>query len=470
MSNYLASYISNGTDRASIMNALKTSEDGTTITLYSTDNEEFASSVVLSKESNTVATAVEEPVHGSYNIAVMTDSTTQASDCTSIIQDQINICAENGGGCVILGRGKYLVSGLTLKSKVHLVGSGVGNTILERIPNKAISYNTVDTYYNGSPFILVPVTASGCSISDMTLYGSATLANTAERPLQLSGVTTYSDTNIINGIQIPTAPFVAVDGGGNNITGYESEYTNTSNEYLTSYKSLILSNLSIIGFSGSGIVISANNTDIQVSNVRALFNRCAGFIIAGEHCELSNIVSNGNGDCGIIDSGTYNQFSNITVDFNGKYNHSGSYGYKCEASKSSISNLTCRANWCTGFYLNGNYNSISNIMADANGGRSSLDSDGGNANPKDVPQVKLSGNGNTIKGIITNYIATSTISVASRGLETDNALINSNLNFIIESSAGENKPYVYPVVSVDNSVYNDYENYNSNLVTIQLIS
>lgn len=473
MANVLASYISNGTDRASIMNALRLSNDGRTITLFSTDNEEFTSSVNLPEASEESISNVEHPVKGVYNIGLTIPDNTRLTDCTSILQDCIDKCAHDGGGVVRLGSGTYVTGQLVMKPKVALIGNGECNTILKQIVNGvSAGASDIDGYNGGTGFIQIPVGSTGIQIKDMTILGTASIATSDEADLQISGVTTYDEAQTkVNGIHFLLSPLVGIDASGNPSQAYRAHQSSSEYTDLTPYKHARIENVSVIGFTGSGIVIGSGNTDITISNVVCDQNRYDGLIVGGHDISISNLNATGNGQYGVLNAGANNRFSNIICQFNGKYTHLVAAGFKCDANTTTVSGLIVSRNWCTGLQIQGSYNNFANIIADANGGRSSHDSGGGNANPMDVPQVLIPyGKGNTISATILNTIATETIKVASKPLVIYDDVTANKFDFIVDVNAGQTGPYIMTNTNLTDSVYGDHTSFGTNTVSIMLVS
>ena len=251
-----------------------------------------------------------------------------SGDNTDIIQNKIDELSESGGGVVWLGSGIYYISGLTMKPKVSLMGNGETKTILYRLENQTInsSISVSDDYHSGRSFIQIPVNCSGCNISNMTLYGGATIAESSDKSAQVSGVVTYNDKTIINGINFLNTPSTCTDVDGNTSNAYNAHRSSDEFTDLTPYKFCKIENVSIIGFSGSGLIIGVNCENIMINNVTSNMNRYEGFINAGTAIQSNNIEIIGNGGHGLYELGFTNQYNNIKSLYNGKYSHSTLYG------------------------------------------------------------------------------------------------------------------------------------------------
>lgn len=432
----VAKYIQSGDNVANILNALKWDGESKTLSLYSTNNEEYKSSVELPIYDNRDAVEVERPVRGMYNIGYLISDDDRLSDCTTKVQHYIDLCAEDGGGVIRFGTGVYKISTLTIPNSVSLVGNGPGNTILYRVINGHTEGET-EIVYNSKGFIYIPAGARGITIKDMTLYGGVVLENTKDEDYQVSGRTTYTDSKIATGIYVASCP-MAETNEGLAIQPY-SIHTGSGLNYSTPYKYITLDNLAIIGFSGSGIFIGANASNIAISNVTSNINRYAGLVSAGSHTQISNFIANGNGDNGILHAGVYNKYSNIECSYNGKYNHLNAAGFFVDSNDVIVSNLECRFSYSRGVVIDGDRCQFVNVICDANGSRDSYDESDdqpANNNPRDVDQIVLSGNHITFRGSVCNYRAGETIKVSRKPVEATN-LANSIVELSVLRDSAE---------------------------------
>ena len=443
MSNIKLSYINDGTNKAVAMNALKISDNKKIITLYALEDESFESSVELPDYDNTVSISTKSPIKGIINIREYISD--MSTDNTDIIQTKIDELSESGGGIVWLGTGVYYVSGLTMKPKVGLMGNGETKTILYRLENQTINSNitVTDDYHSGRSFIQFPVSCSGSSISNMTLYGGATIAESSDRLTQVAGIATYNDNTIINGINFLNSPLTLTDADGNSANAYNAH--RSSNEFtdLSPYKFCKLENVSIIGFSGCGLIIGVNCEHIMLNNITSNMNRYEGFINAGTTIQSNNIELIGNGAHGLYDLGLKNQYSNIKSMYNGKYNHLTLYGVYMDGEYATVDNIISSFNYCTGVKIAGTYNSITNLLANCNGGRSSQDTDGANANPLDISAIILTGDKNSIQGRITNSYNNS-YRVALRSFEMDEEANDCIIDLLVASNSGYRNSIIWP--------------------------
>lgn len=465
MSNIKFSYFNDGTNKAVAMNALKISEDKKKLTLYALEDTSFESNVELPDYDSTISISTKSPVKGIINIGeYITD---MSGDSTDIIQNKIDELSDSGGGIVWLGSGVYYISGLTMKPKVSIVGNGETKTILYRLENKTITSNVTvsDDFHSGRSFIQVPVNCSGCSISNMTLYGGATIAESSDKSTQVAGIVTYNENNIINGINFLNAPLSMTDADGNSSNPYKVHKSSEEYTDLTPYKFCKVENVSIIGFSGSGLIVGINCDNIIINNVTSNMNRYEGFINAGTSIQSSNIELIGNGGHGLYDLGSTNQYNNIKVLYNGKFSHLTLYGVYMDGEYSSINNIICSFNYCTGVKIAGIYNSISSLLSNCNGGRSSQDENGANANALDLSSIILTGESNSIQGRITNSYNNS-YKVALRSFEMDENANNCIVDLLVSSNSGYRKSIIWPEQSLDHDVYNDSENFGNNYIKL----
>ena len=423
--------------RAVAMTNLKISEDKSKLTLYAVEDESFESSVELPSYNDATCYTTKMPCSTVYNVDEYITEEDKANS-TAIIQELIDMCYENGGGTLWFGSNIYYVTGLVLKSKVYLKGNGIGSTILYRLINQNIPDASIsDDYHSGHAFISIPVNSSGCGVSNMSIYGDCSLSTLDSN--QMAGSATYNENSIVNGIMYYNAPLVATDSNGNGVNGYEVHY-NSNITNLTPYKFSTLENISIIGFSGSGIIIGVNCENITLNNVSSHLNRYEGIINAGKHVISSNIMVNGNGGNGIYDLGSSNLYDNVSSMYNGKYDHKSTYGISIIGDYCKMNNIFSGSNYATGIYVEGTYNNITNIHADANGARSVLDSEGANDNPLDVPQVHLKGLYNSISGIITN--STARYIISKMPLLVDKYASNCTISIVTDNHSGFYNSYL----------------------------
>lgn len=438
--------------------------DGRNIVLYNSLKPELKLTIPLPTESNGDQVTVLEPVIGMLNITKNMTDDEKAKDCTSIVQEAIDNLSENGGGIVHFGSGVYYITSLTMKPKVSLVGLGEGITILKRITDGHVESST-DGYNNGKGFITFPNNVVGCNIRDMTLYGGASFSESVESPLQYAGVVSYSDSEVVNGIYVEAAPSTSFNGSTGSADIYkvhQDSILDGINEVNSNAKFSHLQNLTVIGFSGSGIIIDVNNRYIDVNHVSCIANRYSGLILTSP-VKVSDINVIGNGTNGLIYDGELSIIENVHVEYNGKYNHSLSCGILINGSKSIINNAIIRYNYCCGLRNNGNNNVMSNIVLDANGGRSSYDASGGHASPEDVAQVIYNGIGNRLECNINNSRSTETLRVALSGLISE-TLSKSILIAQISKVAGRNLPSINGNTYITDA-FNESTT-DSNLITV----
>ena len=449
----IAKYISDGTNTANILNALKWDMETKTLSLYSTNNEELKSSCELPIYDNKDAVEVEKPVRGMYNVGYLISDALKSTDCTTEIQKYIDLCAEDGGGVIRFGSGIYRYSTLTIPSGVSLIGSGIGNTILARVPSSH-SEGEIESIYSSRGSIYIPASSRGITISNMSIFGGVELGLTKDEDYQVSGRTTYNDNRIATGIYIANGP-VAETNEGLAVLPY-SVHMGQPLSYDTPFKNIVLENLAIIGFSGSGIFVGANCSNVTINNVITNINRYAGIITAGSHIQVSNLVANGNGDNGILNIGPYNKFVNIECNYNGKYNHLNAAGFYSETSDLVVNNIEAKFSYSRGIVVDADRCQFTNVICDANGARDDYDessNEEANNNPRDVPQVVLSGAHIVFKGSICNYRAGETIKVADKPMLAE-GLNKSIVELLVLKDSAENNSMINDTEMID-SVYNN---------------
>ena len=420
-----ANYIFNGEDYAYILNALKI-ENGKLI-LYNEKNPAMTSSVNLP----TYDIESIEPVTNIYNVDTYITTEAQKNDSTTIINSLITTANANGGGVLKFGSGVYNVGSITLKPKVHLVGSGVGATIIKRANNDSYLESETDSIHSCHGFINVPNDAYGCSITDLSLYSGATYTPNGNK---LMGLTYLSKK--INGIAINDNTINSLNSSGAAADAFDAL---TSTNSLTdggnrNQKFLTIRNVSIFGFFGSGIYVGTYNSDVTIDNVLISHCRRDGITSQGNGNFFSNINIFGTGECGIRDAGSNNKYNNIEIDYCGSFSHTGAYGVRLETQRDTLSNIICKYCYSAHYYIAGQYNCLSNCISDSAGGASKNDSgfSADNFTVKDVPHVKLAGKYHRIDISIFNSRFSSYQQIASYPVITESNISNCMLNIVCE--------------------------------------
>lgn len=461
MSIILASYISNSKNTAYFMNSLKI--DGRTITLYNDKDSTFSSSVDIPEQSMPEINSVPYPVKRAYNVGELISDSDKASDCTAKLQEYIDTCAENGGGALFLGAGVYRVTTLELKSRVSLIGLGPTQTIIKRIVNNATSYD--------KSFIYVSPGCIGFNIQDLSINGDCVVTGSEDPVYQISGYTSYTEGDYVTGLYIASCPTVAnyTDGRTSIVNAYLPLESTGSLEHNSPYKFSSISNVVICGFTKHGLYIGTNVTNLSLNNVTCNINKGDGISCNGNNILMNNIVVCGNGSNGLYLGGTLNKATNVRADFNGKYNHMESSGIYLDGSYNSITNVSTKYNWSTGIKIITAYNSICNSICDANGPTYDDNENARLLNPKDVPQMYVSGNGHTIHNAkFFNYRANTNVTISLTSIQMDN-ITNSEIDCLIMPNSGAVNP-LYDNNAIDHNEYYNHSDYGNNIISLRFIS
>ena len=457
--------LSNGINTAYFMDSIKI-VDKNKLVLYSSLRPDLNDECDLPTIDDFVADNILYPIHGVYNITTQIED--QSVDCTSIVQDLIDACHKKyNGGIIRFGSGIYKISHLDLYPGISLEGNGIGSTIILRNIDVAPKSNISDPYNQALPFINIKSTDAAINIKNMTINGGVSLGVGDTIDIQTAGVTTYDDSYKINGISINNTSATAMDEDANSTNPYRLH--NSTFDLIsgtTPLKFVTISNVAIVGFSGSGIYIGDNNKNIILENIYCLLNRYSGIINCGENISMNNIILTGNGNHGLHNLGNYLKAINIESSYNGKYNHLDSNGILNDGNNSVFTNIIAKNNYCIAINNKGNYNSFNEIIVDANGSRSTYDPAGGMANPRDIPQVYLTGEGNKFKGGIYNYKATNNVKTASKAITSDENLSNSIIEVFISVLAGNQKSNIYSEATIDYNQYANRTDFGSNVVTV----
>lgn len=279
-------------------------------------------------------------------------------DDTKVIQSAIDSLMNMGGGTIRLGSGTYIVSSLSIGSKVAIVGNGNGATIIRQ--KKGIESNCVTIKTN----------AAALKIADLSVIGN----------------------NANYGIY-----FEKSGGFGEN---HPYLYTRTSGKEKTqSYKWITVDNICIYHFK-VGLFLESAGFNINVCN--STFSHCdIGVIMFCTDSSIYNCYVTNNGHSGIIVGGGNNKVSDIKSIFNGIRDSKNSAAFLIAGKRCQISNCESQDNYCKGFVIRGIYNLLSNCISNT---------DGYSAEPKKYdPLIKacgfhIKGLYNTFSNcVVTNY-------------------------------------------------------------------
>ena len=83
------------------------------------------------------------------------------TDCTSALQALVDRLYNAGGGTIVLSNGIYACKTINMRSKVSLIGQGIGATILKLLSGGSLKGH-----------LYFPMYATGCAVSNMTLLGT----------------------------------------------------------------------------------------------------------------------------------------------------------------------------------------------------------------------------------------------------------------------------------------------------------
>ena len=360
----IAKYIGNGDKTAYIMDSIKVEQNK--IILYNSLDDTFKSEAPLPDFGG-----LDEPIHGRHNIDEKDTIEGFYTDCTEILNQLIAWTLIDGGGVIKFGTGVYNLRYINLPAKVRLEGSGMGSTILRRIPNG----NTENTIANGS------------NPSNMV----------------------YSDSSQMNGIFIYDTVANAVMPNGNPVDSYEAISKNeVTFEGNKTRKFIDINNVSIFGMYGSGIYVGTSSSDVHIDNVNISQCRYDGITMRGSNNVISNVILFGNGENGIYDDGNYNHYSNIDVQYTGMYDHYSAAGINLKSCiGTTVNNALVKSSYCDGYHIFGTGISVSNSVSDANGAASSKDPNitSDIANPKDSTHVTMRGANHDIRINVINTSA-----------------------------------------------------------------
>lgn len=392
MADIRANKLNNGTDIAWFMNAIKVDEDA--ITLYNTENELMNSIIGLEELSEYLSDYMDTSSSGdprtevyyadNYISAIQADS-----NCTVQFNSLIERVYNAGGGTIILDSREYKVSALYLLSNVHIVGAGKGNTIISRISGTQTG-TIQDGDSSGYGFINIPEYSTNCELRDLTIYGNC---NHAIDSTDGFDYITAGDSQILHGVLFEDASGEYSLSGTNKANDNDSLFSKTTTPMdgeSRVVKHCILDKIAVIGFSGHGIYIGSNISDINIIDSIIRSNCLMGIKNAGVRNIISNSRIHGNGSNGLVLTGKNNIITGCSVDLNGFSNHS-SYAILVSGKYNQLSNVSCKFNWCGGIECSADSNVFSAVVLDSNGARSRSASEGKNLAPNDCAQFALVG-------------------------------------------------------------------------------
>ncbi len=460
MPNIKAKFISDGNSTAYFMDTISVEDNK--VRIYSSLDETFYSEADLPAAND----AVTEPVQKVYNVDEYIED--YNVDNTLNINIILSAISNDGGGVLRFGAGTYIVSQLVLPPKVMVEGCGIGTTIIKRNPNADVRNNNTDSIRGNTGFIIIPASSSGCSIRNLSIYGSSDYTANGNNPMNVL----YSDTVKQNGIMIqdatinslnsdgaPADAYDAITGG--NVTNYGSD--NRTQKFAT------IDNISIVGMNGAGIYIGTNISDVSINEVFISHCRYDGIINLGNGNAVSNAHLYANGLCGIYDGGNGSKYANIEIGSTGRYAHTDAAGVKLVDTVSAmLTNIRVKNAYCKGYYVSGSYNTLAGCISDACGAASSKDESisGDSPNPKDVPHVVLAGDHHNINMQIMNSRRATVKPIASYSLLTETAknITNCIINVIADSdNCAENDSLINEVAI--NAITNGTTITGDNIIT-----
>ena len=394
----IAKYIGNGDKTAYIMDSIKVEQNK--IVLYNSLDDTFKSEAPLPDFGG-----LDEPIHGRHNIDEKDTIEGFYTDCTEILNQLIAWTLIDGGGVIKFGTGVYNLRYINLPAKVRLEGSGMGSTILRRIPNGNTENTITDSLRHCKGFINIPDTGAGVGISNLSIYGGSSYTANGSNPSNM----VYSDSSQMNGIFIYDTVANAVMPNGNPVDSYEAISKNeVTFEGNKTRKFIDINNVSIFGMYGSGIYVGTSSSDVHIDNVNISQCRYDGITMRGSNNVISNVILFGNGENGIYDDGNYNHYSNIDVQYTGMYDHYSAAGINLKSCiGTSVNNALVKSSYCDGYHIFGTGISVSNSVSDANGAASSKDPNitSDVANPKDSTHITMRGANHDIRINVINTSA-----------------------------------------------------------------
>lgn len=393
MANVKATNMSDGTNTAYFLNALKVDDD--MLILYNEENELINSTVDL-RDLRTQSDGEETSVSGDgrQKVYYANDHITEItanSNCTSAFNKLINDVYNNGGGVIKLDGIVYTVSAIYLLPGVYIEGAGMGNTIIKRLEGTQLGGDFTDINNIGHGFVNVKKDSCNIGLRNLTLHGNCINNPDSENMVNYIDFTPgeavihglafqdcENENSSNNGAFIIDNLELCNDPGSIIITGAE--------ERVRKYASI--ENVAIIGFSGHGVYIGGNNKEITLNNVQIIDNFKTGIKNYGTDCVFNQVRIKNVYDDGIDNQGNNNRFNNIHLSSNGLNKHSG-YALHCYADNNTFVNIHLIDNWCNGIYIQG-YNNIFNaLLIDSNGYTSKLSSEEWNMTPQDTTLIYM---------------------------------------------------------------------------------
>lgn len=253
------------------------------------------------------------------------------TDDTTALQNLIDRVYDLNGGTIIFEKGNYLISSVTLKSKVNLIGFDKGNTCI------------IQKSESTEPMIIIDEFTQDLNIESISFIGN--------------------DVDETDGILIKQVNLSSVNNNHDGMS--DSDYVNELDNQV-SYKYLTINDCYISHFNGNGITIKPNVYAINIINCYISFNKGTGLYNESTDNNFNNLQVERNGLNGLYFKGSNNKLSNIKSIWNG-YLDPTSYGLYIKSSRNSITTCECQDNFCNGIGVEGYNNSFNGCLSDCNG-------------------------------------------------------------------------------------------------------
>ena len=394
MANVKATTMSDGTNTAYFLNAIKVESD--MLILYNEENQLMNSTVDL-RDLRTQPDGEETSVSGDgrqkvyYANNYITESLAMGN-CTSQFNSLIELVYNNGGGVIKLDGYIYRLSAIYLYSGVYIEGAGMGNTVIKRY----ISTQTgeiIDKDDIGEGFINIRKYSCNTGLRNLTLYTDHT--DNYDTEDMVNYIEPDSEESIIHGILFEDCENAnsSSNDSFNVVDSLElcndpgSIIPNDENDERVR-KYTLIENVAIIGFSGYGVYIGENNKEVTLNNVQIISNFKTGIKNYGTDCVFNQVRVKNVYDDGIDNQGNNNRFNNIHLSSNGLNKHSG-YALQCYSDNNTFVNIHLIDNWCNGIYIHGNNNIFNALLIDSNGYRSKLSSEEWSMIPQDTTLIYM---------------------------------------------------------------------------------
>jgi hypothetical protein len=395
MANVKATTMSDGTNTAYFLNALKIDDD--MLILYNEENELMNATLELNllraqlgneEETSASGDGRQKVYYANNHITEITAN----SNCTSALNNLILSVYNNGGGVIKLDGIVYVVSAIYLLPGVYIEGAGMGNTIIKRLEGTQLGGDFIDRESIGHGFVNVKKDSCNVGLRNLTLHGNCINNPDTENMVNYIDFTPGEAT--IHGLAFQDCENAYSSSGGaiNVIDNLElcndpgSIITTGAEERVRKYA--LIENVAIIGFSGHGVYIGGNNKEITLNNVQIIDNFKTGIKNHGTDCVFNQVRVKNVYDDGIDNQGNNNRFNNIHLSSNGLNKHSG-YALHCYANNNTFVNIHLIDNWCNGIYIHGNNNIFNALLIDSNGYRSKLSSEEWSMIPQDTTLIYM---------------------------------------------------------------------------------